>query len=178
MYSKNDSIQKIVIGGLLAAVVFVATCLSFPNGAGGYTHLGDAMIVLTVMFIGGKRGALSAGIGAMLADLILGYAMWAPISLVSKALMALIIGSLLNSSIFGLKGRARWFIAVLAGVIFETLCYSAAGFCLEGGVGGAIAEACGMIIQGGLAIVVGLILSEALQKSPLKNTMIHHTDNK
>lgn len=63
MNSRNDSIQRVVIGGLLAAVVFVATCLSFPNGAGGYTHLGDAMIVLTVMFIGGKRGALSAGIG-------------------------------------------------------------------------------------------------------------------
>ena len=178
MNSRNDSIQKVVIGGLLAAVVFVATCLSFPNGVGGYTHLGDAMIVLAVMFVGGKRGALSAGLGAMLADLILGYAMWAPISLVSKALMALIIGSILKSKLFGMSGRVRWFVAVLAGVIFETICYSAAGFCLEGGIGGAIAEAGGMVIQGGLAIVVGLILSEALQKSPLGNIMMNHTDDK
>ncbi len=178
MNSRNDSIQRVVIGGLLAAVVFVATCLSFPNGAGGYTHLGDAMIVLTVMFIGGKRGALSAGIGAMLADIILGYAVWAPISLLSKAFMAFIIGAILNSSLFGISGRTRWFIAVIAGVIFETLCYSAAGFCLEGGIGGAVAEACGMIIQGSLALVVGLILSETLQKSPLKNTMTHRTDDK
>ena len=177
MNSRNDPIQKVVIGGLLAAVVFVATCLSFPNGAGGYTHLGDAMIVLTVMFVGGKRGALSAGLGAMLADLILGYAMWAPISLVSKAVMALIIGAILKSEIFGLHGRARWFIAVLGGVIVETVFYSAAGFCLEGGVGGAIAEAGGMAIQGGLAIAVGFILSEALQKSPLKNIMVNHTSD-
>ncbi len=177
MNSRNDSIQKVVIGGLLAAVVFVATCLSFPNGAGGYTHLGDAMIVLTVMFIGGKRGAVSAGLGAMLSDLILGYPMWAPISLVSKAVMALIIGAILGSKLFGLRGRARWFVAVLAGVIVEGIFYTAAGYCLEGGVGGAIAEAGGMAIQGGLAIVVGLILSEALQKSPLKNTMMHHTSD-
>ncbi len=177
MNSRNDSIQKVVIGGLLAAVVFVATCLSFPNGAGGYTHLGDAMIVLTVMFVGGRRGALSAGLGAMLSDLILGFPMWAPISLVSKAVMALIIGAILSSQLFGLRGRARWFVAVLAGVIVETVFYTAAGYCLEGGAGGAIAEASGMAIQGGLAVVVGLILSEALQKSPLKNTMMHHTSD-
>ena len=89
-----------------------------------------------------------------------------------------VIGAILKSHIFGLHGRARWFIAVLCGVIVETVFYSAAGFCLEGGVGGAVAEASGMAIQGGLAIVVGFILSEALQKSPLKNIMVNHTSDK
>ncbi len=178
MHSRNDSIQRVVTGGLLAAVVFVATCLSFPNGVGGYTHLGDAMIILSVMFAGGRRGAISAGLGAMLSDIILGYAMWAPISLISKAVMALVIGVVLSLQLPLLSGRIRWFAAALSGVIIETIFYTAAGYCLEGGVGGAIAEAGGMIIQGGLAIVVGLILSEALQKSPLRNIMMHHTTDK
>lgn len=178
MHSRNDSIQRVVTGGLLAAVVFVATCLSFPNGVGGYTHLGDAMIILSVMFAGGKRGAISAGLGAMLSDIILGYAMWAPISLISKAVMALVIGVVLSLQLPVLSGRIRWFAAALSGVIIETIFYTAAGYCLEGGVGGAIAEAGGMIIQGGLAIAVGLILSEALQKSPLRNIMMHHTTDK
>lgn len=178
MHSRNDPIQKIVTGGLLAAVIFVATCLSFPNGVGGYTHLGDAMIILSVMFAGGRRGAISAGLGAMLSDIILGYAMWAPISLISKAVMALVIGAVLSSQLPGLSGRIRWFAAVLSGIIIETVFYTAAGYCLEGGIGGAIAEAGGMVIQGGLAIAVGLILSEALQKSPLRNIMMHHTNDK
>lgn len=178
MHSRNDSIQRVVTGGLLAAVVFVATCLSFPNGVGGYTHLGDAMIILSVMFAGGRRGAISAGLGAMLSDIILGYAMWAPISLISKAVMALVIGVVLSLQLPLLSGRIRWFAAALSGVIIETIFYTAAGYYLEGGVGGAIAEAGGMIIQGGLAIAVGLILSEALQKSPLRNIMMHHTTDK
>lgn len=172
---KNSNVLNIVTGALLAALVFVATCLSFPNGVGGYTHLGDAMIVLAVMFLGGKRGALSAGLGAMLADIILGYAMWAPVTLVSKAVMALLMGAVLCIEIPGLGRRARWFVAVLLGIAAETLLYSGAAFFLEGGIGACIAEASGMLFQGGLAVVVGFLLVEMLQKTPLRRMMFFCT---
>jgi uncharacterized membrane protein len=177
MNSRDKSIQQIVTTGLMAAVVFAATCLSFPNGVGGYTHLGDAMVVLAVMFLGGKRGAAAAGIGAMLADIILGYAVWAPFSLVSKIFMVIVIAAVMNHSFLGFSGRPRWVAAVILGVIAETLIYSCAGFILEGGIGGAVAEAVGMAVQGGLALIVGLLLSEAFQKSPLKSLMIYRTDD-
>lgn len=173
--NRNSSVHNIVTGALLAALVFVATCLSFPNGAGGYTHLGDAMIVLAVMFLGGKKGAVSAGLGAMLADIILGYAVWAPVTLVSKAVMALVMGGILCLKIPGLGYRARWFAAVILSVLAETVLYSGAAFFLEGGIGASIAEATGMVFQGGLALIVGFILAEMLQKTPLRRMMTFHT---
>lgn len=174
--NSNNNVTKMVTGGLLAAAVFAATCISFPNGIGGYMHLGDAVVIMSVMFLGGRRGALSAAIGAMLADIILGYAMWAPISLLAKASMALIIGGILGKMSL-LKGRQRWFAAVLAGVAAETLIYGAAGFILEGGIGGAVAEVTGMAVQGGIALIAGFMLTEALQKSPLRKAFFYTTED-
>lgn len=174
----GSNVQNLVFQGLMAALIFVATCLSFPNGVGGYTHLGDAMIIVAVMFIGSRRGAVAAGIGAMLADLILGYGMWAPFSLIAKVVMVIIIGLCLNNHVFGLRGRARWFAAVLIGCIAETAIYAGAGYILEGGIGAALAEAGGMVVQCGLGMIVGFALSEALQKSPLKQKMAYRTTDR
>lgn len=170
--------QNIVLGALMAAIIFVATCLSFPNGVGGYTHLGDAMIIIAVMFLGKRGGAAAGGIGAALADIILGYAMWAPVSLISKILMAWLIGSILEKGIAGLHPRAVWFVSVILGCVLETAIYTGAGYFLEGGVGGALAEAVGMAVQCGLGVIVGLLLTEALQKSPLAQKMAFRTDQK
>jgi uncharacterized membrane protein len=173
MINTRTGTQKVVFGGLMAALIFAATCLSFPNGVGGYTHLGDAMIVVTVMFLGSRVGAVSAGIGAMLADIILGYGMWAPFSFAAKFVMVLVIGIFLAVPV--LKGRLGWFIAVFAGCISETVIYATAGYFLEGGIGAAIAEASGMVIQCVLGIVIGFILTEALAKSPLGRQMTYTT---
>ncbi len=159
----------IVLSGMMAALVFAATCISFPNGVGGYTHLGDAMVVLTLMVLGRRVGAAAAGIGAVLSDIILGYAMWAPFTLIAKVLMVLVIASLLN--VF--HGRLSWFLSVIAGLAVETVIYSGAAYFLEGGIGGAIAEAGGMLIQGLLAVVVGWTLTLALSRTSLGKQMVY-----
>lgn len=90
---------KIIITGLMVAMVTVATMaiaipVPFTNG---YIHLGDSMIFLSVLILGWKYGAVASGVGSALADLLLGYANWAPWTLCIKGLMALIMGLVIES---------------------------------------------------------------------------------
>ncbi|MDD7409356.1 MAG: ECF transporter S component [Anaerovoracaceae bacterium] len=168
--NSSEKTVNIVLGGVMAALVFAVTCISIPNGVGGYTHLGDAMVVLALMMLGKKIGAAAAGIGAMLSDIILGYSMWAPFSLIAKVLMVVVIGILLDRG----SSRIWWLISMVIGFLVETAVYSGAAYFLEGGIGGSIAEAAGMIIQGVLGIVVGGIATAAVSKTALGKKMVYH----
>ncbi|MGI6205830.1 MAG: ECF transporter S component [Anaerovoracaceae bacterium] len=168
--NRSDKTVNIVLGGVMAAVIFAVTCISIPNGVGGYTHLGDAMVVLALMMLGKKIGAAAAGIGAMLSDIILGYTMWAPFSLIAKVVMVLVICVLLDRG----RGRIWWLFSMIVGFLVETVIYSGAAYFLEGGIGGSIAEASGMIVQGILGIVVGGIATAAVSKTALGKRMVYH----
>ena len=76
MTGKN--IRKIVLAALLAALTAVATMIiRIPTPTQGYIHLGDGMVLICGILLGPGLGALAAGIGSMMADLIGGYMAWA-----------------------------------------------------------------------------------------------------
>ena len=93
MKTRNNTF-KIVMTALMMCLIMVATMfIRIPiPGTQGYVHLGDAMIFLSVLILGWKYGALAAAFGSMLADIIGGFAMWAPWSFAIKGIMALILG--------------------------------------------------------------------------------------
>ena len=48
----NKTVKKISFTALFAAMVFGLTMLHVPIGAGGYIHVGDAMICLSGRLLG------------------------------------------------------------------------------------------------------------------------------
>jgi uncharacterized membrane protein len=89
------SIRKLVISGLMIALVFIGTfSIRIPVPfTQGYIHAGDSMIFLSAILFGWKTGALAGGIGSALAD-AMGYPHWIIPTLIIKALMGAIIGLL------------------------------------------------------------------------------------
>ena len=57
------------------------------------------MIFFGVLLLGWKWGAVASGFGSALADLLLGYAQYAPITLVVKYLMAVAMGIFIEKAI-------------------------------------------------------------------------------
>ena len=91
MTGKN--IRKLVLAALLAALTAVATMIiRIPTPTQGYIHLGDGMVLICGILLGPGLGALAAGIGSMMADLIGGYMAWVPGTFAIKALTALLGG--------------------------------------------------------------------------------------
>ena len=70
----NETTKRIAKTALMIALIFVCTfTIKLPNPAtGGYTHMGDCMAFLAVLVLGKKDGALAAGLGAALSDLLTG----------------------------------------------------------------------------------------------------------
>lgn len=74
----NETTKRIAKTALMIALIFVCTfTIKLPNPAtGGYTHMGDCMAFLAVLYLGKKDGALAAGLGAALSDLLTGAMIW------------------------------------------------------------------------------------------------------
>ena len=73
---------------MFAAMIFGLTMLHVPIGAGGYIHVGDAVIYVTAMLMGGPWAFISAAIGAACADIVSGFAVYAVPSAIIKILIA------------------------------------------------------------------------------------------
>lgn len=85
----SKKIRKMVTAGVFAAMIFVLTYFVKVPVASGYVHFGDALIYICAGIIGGPWAILAGAIGEGLADLVGGYAVYAPATIIVKALIAL-----------------------------------------------------------------------------------------
>jgi len=86
---------KLSLAAVFAALVFVATysfVISIP-ATSGYFNLGETVIYVAALIFGPLVGALSGGIGAMIADIVLA-AQFAPGTLIIKGFEGTIVGYL------------------------------------------------------------------------------------
>ncbi len=90
---KNNKIRLLCVSGIFAALVFVVTAYLHIPTANGYVHVGDGLIYLAACILPFPYAiAVGAG-GALLADCLTGYAIWAPASVIIKAVGAMLFSS-------------------------------------------------------------------------------------
>lgn len=89
---KMKKLNKIIFASLFAALICLFNVvLHIPApGGNGFLNIGDAFLINGVLF-SGPYGIISAIIGGVLSDLILGYAVYIPATAVLKGAGALII---------------------------------------------------------------------------------------
>ncbi len=117
--------------GVMAAAAFVSNFLSFPVGT-SRVHLGNSIALLAGMLFGGPLGALAAGLGSALFDIVYGFAdpvaagaippvLEAVITFINKGLLALTCGVIVNDR----GGKLSRVAAVYLGAIVGALIYVA-----------------------------------------------------
>ena len=164
---RNDNIQKLVWAGLFTALTAVATMIvQVPSPMGGFVNAGDTVVILSAFLLGSPWGAVAAGLGSTLVDLFSGsYAIYAPATLIIKALMALAAGAILRSS----KKKNSLPMAIFGSIIAELIMISGY-FAYEStilGLGwGAIANVPANGAQGIFGVLAGTALFYALLRIP------------
>ena len=96
-YGKFGVTIKITLAAVFATLVFIVTSQIPPipiPAKGGYYNVGEATIYVAALLFGSFVGAFSGGIGAMLADVYLGYGHFAPGTLIIKGVEGAIVGFL------------------------------------------------------------------------------------
>ena len=75
----DTKIRKLVLAALFAALCTIMTLvIQVPSPMQGYVNLGDCAVLLSAWVLGPLYGGAAAGVGSMLADLLSGYAHYAP----------------------------------------------------------------------------------------------------
>lgn len=85
----NQKTKYLCLAAVMAAIIFVFTQFFHIPSHTGYTHIGDAFVYLAGALLPWPYAMCAGAVGAALADVLGGYAMWAPGSIVIKALTAL-----------------------------------------------------------------------------------------
>lgn len=162
---KDNTTKKIVFAALLAALACVATMIiKIPTPLGGYIHAGDAVVVLAGFLLGPVWGALAAGLGSALADVILGYVLYAPGTFVIKAVVALLAGWIIGTKLIKNEFAKALVAGIIGGVVMVGgyMLYEAVFMGFGVGAAANIPMNC---IQGAFGAVAGAALYIALSKT-------------
>lgn len=169
---KHDELVKLVLASVFAALCCVATMLiHIPIPAtNGYVNLGDCVVLLGALMLGPLYGMAAGGIGSMLADLLLGYAAYAPGTLVIKGLMALCAALVFRA----LRGKSRFAVTVgaLTGELIMVIGYFAFESTVLGYGLAAAASIPANAIQGVGGMLAGVVAYHALSAVPYIKKLI------
>ncbi|MHB1391670.1 MAG: ECF transporter S component [Clostridia bacterium] len=168
--STSSNIRAIVQMGLLSALTFVAAwAIHIPYGTGGVIHLGDSMIFLTAVVFGGKYAAVSGAIGMTMFDILSGFSVWAPYTLVIKAVMGLIVGSLAYMG--GAKGGSvvKNAVGMLLAGIWMIFGYYVAEAVITWNITQPVFSILGNVIQFTAGAAIAFVIIAAIKKTSYFN---------
>lgn len=178
MENVNVKTKDLVLTALMIAMVFVAGMVIKVPTFGGFVHIGDCMVLLSVIVLDKKKGAFASAVGMGLVDVISGYYIWAPFTFIIKGIMAYIAGTIIeklgNHNNEGLIKKEEIIGFVVAG-IFMVIGYFIAGAIIAGlltGNGGLIEglvlaskDIVGNIIQVTVGILIAIPLGVIVTKA-------------
>lgn len=169
--SKDNSIKRLVLASMMICLTFIATyIIRIPVPATqGYISLGDLVIILSMFLIGWKWGGAAGALGAALADLMGGFSIFAPVSLVVKFGMVFIMGIFIEKAVKKHLSFAKFttleIVGMVLGCIFSLAGYYFAEVIIYGNWITPLIEVPLNIIQFATGAVLAVLLTIQLEKT-------------
>lgn len=158
----SKDVKRLVFYAMAIALTCVATmALAIPNFllVNGYINLGDAMVILSGLIFGRIGGMVAGGVGSALADILLAFPLYAPITLVVKGLEGFIAGLF--------KGKIpKKYVGLLAvlSAIWMVVGYFLFEMIFLYGFKGAIANLVGNLIQALVGALLATLIYHSLDR--------------
>jgi uncharacterized membrane protein len=153
-------VVRISLTAVMTALVAVATFIvRVPNAMGGYFNFGDVAIFAVASTFGPLVSGFSGGVGSAIADAI-GFPIFVIPTLIIKGIEGLVAGLISNR-----KSLRRDVLAVVvAGCLMIVGYFVVEAYVLDWGIGGALSEVPGNIVQVIVGGVVGVPISHVIRK--------------
>jgi uncharacterized membrane protein len=157
--------RTVALYGILAALTTAITYASFApfSPTKGYFNLGDSMVFFSALAFGCRAGAICGGVGSAAADVLLGFGIFAPVTLVAKGGEGFVAGVISRSG----KGK-QWAVVLgiaAGGALMITTYFFAEWLFLDVGFGKALAEIPINIGQVAFGGTIGAGLTHMIRKS-------------
>ncbi len=171
---KTEKLKKTVSAALFMAIICVATyVVQIPIPAtGGYANLGDCFVLTAGYILGAGYGAVAAGLGSALADILAGYVQYAPATFVIKALVAVSAYFIFIAVDKAISKKYSVISRIISSTVSESFMIIGY-FIYEALILGYGKAAVGSIIpntvQGIFAVITSVIISTAISKIRINN---------
>ena len=156
--------NQLVYAALGIALVF--TCTVFVNvrlpvaANGGLIHLGNVPLFIIAILYGRWLGAVAGGIGMALFDVVGGWFLWAPFTLIIVGLMGYTVGAICEKK----QTLTAYVLALAAACIIKIVGYYGAEGIIYGNWLAPMASVPGNLVQIGVASALVLPVVPKLRK--------------
>ena len=172
-----SSVQFLTITAAFVALTYIFTAfinVKLPIAAnGGLIHLGNVPLFIGAILFGKKTGAIAGGIGMGLFDLLSGWTLWAPFTMIIVGIMGFTVGKLTEDP---RHQNMKWYvIAIASACVIKVAGYYIAEVIIYGNPLAPISSIPGNLVQIGVAAVIVLVvitpLNRAARKTGLKKQL-------
>ncbi len=164
---KDQKIRLMCIAGIFTAIVFVFTAYLHIPSHTGYTHVGDGFIYLAACMLPLPYAMFVGAGGALLADCLTGYAIWAPGSIIIKT-VAVLFFSRKSARIISIRNLLAlipaWAVCIGGYYLYEAL--------ITGNFVAPLSGIPGYITQSVLSSILFVMAGLAMDKLNAKNTFV------
>ena len=164
---KDQKIRLMCIAGIFTAIVFVFTAYLHIPSHTGYTHVGDGFIYLAACMLPLPYAMFVGAGGALLADCLTGYAIWAPGSIIIKT-VAVLFFSRKSARIISIRNLLAlipaWAVCIGGYYLYEAL--------ITGNFVAPLSGIPGYITQSVLSSILFVVAGLAMDKLNAKNTLV------
>ena len=164
---KKKNIKLMCITGIFSALVFVVTAYLHIPTYNGYVHCGDGVIFIAACILPMPYSIVVGVLGAMLADLLTGFAVWAPGSMIIKGLLALLFTCQSNKII-----TKRNLIMLLPAALISAGGYYLYEALITGSFVAPLAGIPASLVQAVASSIVYVVLGVAMDKYDIKKRML------
>ncbi len=170
-YLLPKNVLSISIIAIFSALVCILTMvISIPIPATqGFINIGDSGVMISGLLFGPIIGGFSGGIGSALADIFLGYTIYAPGTLIIKGLEGFVVGLIANPKLYFKRLNYRDFLAVVAGGAIMAFGYFFYELMLFGITAASYELILNGIIQFGLGGLIAVLFTVSARKSIVDN---------
>lgn len=152
--------RKLVLSALFAALGCMMTMVIQIPAPTGYVNLGDCAVLLGAWVLGPAWGGAAAAVGGSLADVLNGWASYAPATFIIKFAMAAVAALIFRA----MKGHG----GMLLGAAAAELLMAGGYFLYENlilGVGpAAVASIPANLVQGAVGVIAGVAVTLLLDR--------------
>ena len=155
------------ISGILTALVFVITAYLHIPTYNGYVHCGDGVIFIAACVLPMPYSIIVGALGAMLADLLTGFAIWAPGSMIIKGLLALLFTCKSNKIL-----TKRNLVMLLPAALISAVGYYLYEALITGSFIASLSGIPGSIIQAVASSILFVVTGLAMDKYNIKKKLL------
>ncbi len=164
---KTNNVKLMCMSGIFSALVFVVTAYLHIPTYNGYVHCGDGFIFIAACILPMPYSIVVGVSGAMLADLLTGFAIWAPGSMIIKGLLALLFTCKSNKII-----TKRNLVMLLPAALISTAGYYLYEALITGSFIASLSGIPGSLIQAVASSIVYVAVGMTMDKYDIKKKVL------